>query len=35
LPRLKCAQRRNAVLPGSILCLRGVAAEGQRQENDD
>jgi hypothetical protein len=35
LPWLKCAQRGNAVLPGLILCLRGVAAEGQRQQNDD
>ena len=35
LPRLKCAQRGNAVLPGLILRLRVVPGEGQRQENQD
>jgi hypothetical protein len=35
LPRLKFDQRVNAVLPGLILCLHVVTAEGQRQENDD
>ncbi len=35
LPRLKFDQRVNTVLPGLILRLRVVAAEGQRQENDD
>jgi len=35
LPRLKFAQRENAVLPGLILSLRVLPREAQRQQNYD